>query len=551
MNIQLRLLSSMTKVFLDEAPREDLPRDGMTLFGNECFSFQAAWSNLDGEERSFARLRVDSPLGEAVRVRRVCHVPVCYALRPGADDNYLRRSPGLFPDLLAEPEGDWIVWPGMWESAWIDVDAAAGIPAGRYALAVVLEDGQGSQLAREALTLEVLPAQLPPQTLIHTKWFHCDCLCHYYGVEMFGDAFYEIAERFIRIAVKRGINMILTPIHTPPLDTAVGGERLTAQLVDVFVENGRYRFGFDQLDRWVAMCQRAGVQYYEMAHLFTQWGAEHAPKIMAVVDGEPKRIFGWETDAAGPEYRAFLRAYLPALTGHLRALGIAERCWFLISDEPQAAHMESYRAAKEGVAELLDGFPIIDALSDIAFYRTGLVTKPVPASNHIKPFLEADIPGLWTYYCCGQYKDVSNTFLAMPGARTRILGVQLYKFNIEGFLQWGYNFYNTLHSVRQIDPYRYTDGDGFVPAGDTFQVYPGKGGVPEESIRMMLAAEAVQDMRALQYLEALAGREAALRLLEDGLDAPIEFDRYPKDSAWLLDLRRRVNAGIIRCLRAQ
>ena len=62
----------------------------------------------------------------------------------------------------------------------------------------------------------------------------------------------------------------------------------------------------------------------------------------------------------------------------------------------------------------------MDALSDYAFYQSGAVTKPVPANNHIEPFLEAKVPGLWTYYCVGQYKDVSNMFMAMPSARNRI-----------------------------------------------------------------------------------------------------------------------------------
>lgn len=549
MTLELRLVSSMTKVFLDEAPREDLPRRGMSCFGNECFSFQAAWSNRDDEARTPMRLEVRSPLGKLIHVRRVYHVPVRFAAFADSDDNYLRKTPGLYPDLLAEPEGDWIAWSGMWESAWIDVEPDGTAAPGVYPIEVILRDEGGAEAAREALELEILPALLPPQTLIHTKWFHCDCLCHSYGVEMFSDAFYEIAERFIRQAVKRGINMILTPIHTPPLDTAVGGERLTAQLVDIAIENGRYRFGFDRLDRWIGMCERAGVRYYEMAHLFTQWGARHAPKIIAEENGERRRVFGWETDAAGAEYRGFLRAYLPALAAHLRELGLEGRCFFHISDEPGADHMESYRAARDAVGDLLEGFPIIDALSDYEYYRSGLVKKPIPASNHIRPFLEAKVPGLWTYYCVGQYKDVSNTFLSMPGERTRVLGVQLYKYRIEGFLHWGYNFYNTQYSVRPIDPHWITDGEGFAPAGDAFQVYPGKGGVPEESIRMMLAGEAVQDMRALQYLETLAGRETAMTVLEKGLETPIEFDRYPTDSAWLLSLRQKVNAAIMERLR--
>ena len=92
-------------------------------------------------------------------------------------------------------------------------------------------------------------------------------------------------------------------------------------------------------------------------------------------------------------------------------------------------------------APLLEGFPIMDALSNVDFYRSGAVEHPIPANNHIEPFLQENIPGLWTYYCCSQNTDVANRFVAMPAARSRILGVQMYKYNIAGFLHWGYNFY--------------------------------------------------------------------------------------------------------------
>ena len=163
--------------------------------------------------------------------------------------------------------------------------------------------------------------------------------------------------------------------------------------------------------------------------------------------------------------------------------------------------------------------------------------------NHMDEFLAADIPGLWTYYCIGQHKDTVNTFIAMPGQRTRMLGVLLYKFNIEGFLQWGFNFYNSQGSTRPIDPWINTDCDGFGPAGDAFQVYPGADGKPVESIRMMLCREAINDLRALRLLESLKGRDYVLSLLEDGIN-PITFTEYPRDAAWLLNMRERVNTSI-------
>ena len=46
--MELRLVSSMTKVFLDEATREDLPRDPLTCLQNGTVSFQAAWRDAGG-----------------------------------------------------------------------------------------------------------------------------------------------------------------------------------------------------------------------------------------------------------------------------------------------------------------------------------------------------------------------------------------------------------------------------------------------------------------------------------------------------------------------
>lgn len=548
MKIKLKLLSSLAKVFLDSEPAQSPGDERLSGFRNETISFQAAWASEGGEARSMATLTISSPIASIVRVRQVRHVPVRFPTFPDADDNYLRKEPGLFPDLLSGPKEALRIWSDKWESAWIDVTPDESTAPGVYPIELTLTESETGASATRVMQVEILPALLPAQTLIHTKWFHCDCICQYYGVEMFSDEFFRIAENFISLAVKRGINMILTPIHTPMLDTAVGRERLTCQLVDVAVEGGKYRFSFDKLRRWVDMCKRCGVQYYEIAHFFSQWGAKYAPKIMATVDGQARRIFGWDTPGTGAEYAAFLREYIPALLSELRKLGIDRQCWFHISDEPTLDQLGDYKAAKAMVADLLSGYPIMDALSDYEFYASGAVAKPIPANNHIAPFIEHGVKGLWTYYCVGQYIDVSNMFMAMPSARNRILGVQLYKFNIEGFLQWGYNFYNCQYSLYPVDPYLVTDADGFVPAGDAYQVYPGPGGVPEESIRMMVTDEAMNDLRAFQLLERLRGRDFVMGLIEDGLAQPITFDRYPTEDGYLLRLREKVNREIVKAL---
>ena len=315
------------------------------------------------------------------------------------------------------------------------------------------------------------------------------------------------------------------------------------QLVDVFAENGGYRFGFEKLERWVDMCKKLGVEYFEISHLFTQWGAACAPQIIARTENGPERIFGWDTPAVGGEYENFLAAYLPALLDKLDELGVGDRLILHISDEPNDQQLESYLASKAVAARHLRGHKTMDAISDLKYYESGAVERPIPATNRIEPFLEKNIPGLWAYYCIGQGVDVSNLFVAMPGARTRVLGAQLYKYNIEGFLQWGYNFYYSMRSDYPIDPWTETDCDGFSPAGDAFQVYPGRDGHPVVSMRMMHVLEAHQDMRAMQLLESLTDRETVLKIIDEGVE-PITFDRYPHTDDYVLGLRSRINRVI-------
>jgi len=130
----------------------------------------------------------------------------------------------------------------------------------------------------------------------------------------------------------------------------------------------------------------------------------------------------------------------------------------------------------------------------------------------------------------------------MPGARTRILGVQMYRNDVNGFLQWGYNFYNNRYSTEAIDPWQTNTGDYFVPAGDTFIVYPGPDGNPIATMRLYQFADAFQDIRALQLCEKLKGRAFVNALIDRC--GEVRFDEYPRGSEYLLSLREDINAAI-------
>lgn len=543
MSCKAMVTSSLTKVFPNQAPQALY--SPLSLLLADSLSFQIAYY-LDQRTREKVTLSIHSPLIENISLYQVELSPSNYPCHTHHDDRYLSTTPGLFPDRLeALPiPGEDFMAAKQWRSFWVKVTTTPNTPGGLYPITLKGVNEEGVTLFEITQTIEVIGALLPPNPIYHTQWFHADCLADYYKVKPLSDEHFDIIENFVALAVKRDINTLLTPVFTPPLDTQVGGERTTVQLVKVFADEERYTFDFTLFEKWVAMCKRQGVQYFEISHLFSQWGAAYAPKVMAMVKGEEKQIFGWNDSATGEKYTRFLQAFLPALTNKLEELNINKRCLFHISDEPSKEHLHQYKAAREIVEPYLKDYLIIDALSDIDLYRQGAVPHPIPSNDHIEAFLADEVPDLWTYYCTGQWENVSNRFFSLPSSANRILGLQLYKYNIKGFLHWGYNFYNSQYSVAQINPYAITDAGGAFPSGDPFLVYPGPQGVPEESIRLVVLEEAFHDLRCLTLLENQIGRDKALALIEEGLPTPLTFDRYPIQEDYLLAVREKINQAI-------
>ena len=549
--LKAKTVSSLERAFADQRIDELCELKRISALRGERVAFQILHTDEESvTNHQLASFTYGGELAKYATVRTVMSVPVMLPAYPTTRcDGYLRRTPGMYPDVLIPMhyENSLTVYPNALGAVYVEIDIPKeGLVGEKEFTAKIEYAGQTVELS---FTVDIIDCLIPENELYVTQWFHCDCLAQQYGVEVFSEEHWRIIENFVRVAVKNGINLLLTPVFTPPLDTKIGGERLTNQLVGITLEGGKYSFDFSLLERWIEMCDRCGIKYFEIAHFFTQWGAAHAPKIMATVDGEYKKIFGWETDAHGDEYREFLYSFIPALLSFMKARGDDKRCLFHVSDEPTLDNLESYKESKAMVAELLEGYTVMDALSNYDFYRDGIVTTPIPANNHIEPFIENKTPNLWTYYCCVQGEGVSNRFIAMPGARTRSIGMQMYKYDIVGFLQWGYNYYNNRYSVNGINPYLDPSGDNFVPAGDMYSVYPAESGEAYESLRILTFFEALQDIAAMKLCEKYYKKEEIVNAIEDAFGKEVRFDVCALRSSEMLCVRERINEMIRKAVR--
>ena len=76
--------------------------------------------------------------------------------------------------------------PGQTRSLWIDFLDTSAIVPGTYQIDILIY-GKDEKEPYQILTvnLNVLDKVLSEQTLIHTEWFHADCLADYYHIPVY------------------------------------------------------------------------------------------------------------------------------------------------------------------------------------------------------------------------------------------------------------------------------------------------------------------------------------------------------------------------------
>lgn len=552
MGFSSRLVSSLEKCFLTSDITKFAELKEEKIFKNQKYSFQLVAHYEEGCQVAFKPV-VEGDLADYVTIREVINIPAEMPTYPNCTPLPAVHEPGLYPDLLRplKYRGTFRLHQKQSRALWFDINPCGEITGEHILKIKLLKVSITSKgfapteevVAEHTLKIDIKDVEIPDQSLIFTQWFYADCLADYYNVEVFSDRHFEICENFARLAVENGRNMLMLPILTYALDTYDGGERTTTQLIDVYKDGDNYTFGYDNLDRWLDMYKRVGVKLYEISPVFSQWGADNTPKVVATVNGQKKTIFGWGTNPLSKEYNSFIRAFISGFLAHMKERGEDKKCWFHISDEPTQDDFEQYKKVRDSIYDLIEDYETFDAISHYEFCKLGLSKNPVPKTMAVHEFIDNNVPNLWTYYCGIQCDGVSNCHFAMELARVRCLGTQMFKYDIKGFLHWGYNYYNNQWSYDKIDPFAVSDAESFAASGDAYMVYPSPNGTPWESTRLRALYEGMEDMRVMQLAQKLYGKEAVVKTIED-IYGEVRFDKCVLESDKMLAIRRAVNQMI-------
>lgn len=481
-------------------------------------------------------LKIETPL-PGLKVERVGYLPSLVPVREDHDGYLISDQPGLYPDSLLPTDGKNVnIMPGINNCFMITVEDDGSVKEGEFPVTVTLYDHKET-ICRAETKVQFVDAEFLPADIAYFNWIHYDSIAVCHGVKPFTKRYYRILRSYLKLAQYSGLNGLLVPLITPPLDTYVGGYRRDVQLAEIRFD-GVYHFRFERLGEFLDFALNEGIERFEFPPFFSQWDANYAAPFFVMTGNGRKRRFGWHTPSLADEYCTFLSRFLESLAAYLREKGVFDRCYFHVCDEAQGKD-NHYEKCRNLVTEHLPGGKFIDTKMKFTGEHHPDFIDVLSLSEADESIKNGASPDA-IYYCWGDYKNgVSNRFFSMPLARTAVIWPQMYLNNARTFLHWGFNFYQDFLSHNYIDPYAVTDVGGVFPSGDGFIVYPDRehdGAFP--SIRLYALEYGRQLYRMLLTLERITGRgnvEAILRRY--GMEG---YGVYPRNDEWLYELEEEL-----------
>ena len=236
--IRAKIISSLEKVRLVNSLEDFDEVKVLKAARGERVSFQVIAQDPPSAEEPRAmglHLALRSKLSKYIKGFFVGQVPMALpAYTERCSGEYLTTEPGLIPDVLYPlKKQKYYTQPYSLVNFWYTVELPEDVEPGKYPVCITLKGVKDEKNAKVRVVIEVVDTVIPKSDLRYTQWFHCDCIATHFGVKMQSEKHWKLMEKFIAVAAHTGVNMILTPIFTPPLDTAIGSYRQTMQLVDI------------------------------------------------------------------------------------------------------------------------------------------------------------------------------------------------------------------------------------------------------------------------------------------------------------------------------
>lgn len=414
-----------------------------------------------------------------------------YADYPAHD--VLRSTTGMFPDPILENDS-YSFDASCTFCPWITVHVPEGTPAGVYEAKVVMKGKSAGRNFEfeEPVYIKVWPVTMKKPDFPNVNWaFDFDqCLKLWNGgekVEKWSDLHYEYLHQLYSILAEGYQTVTMVNIF---------------DVVEMVPDgNGGWNFDFSRFDEYVALCEEHGVldclQGGELGHrAFPSWTAPMGLFVPVLQDGKYVKE---SLPVDDPRVREFYSCFIPVLKKHIDELGYADRYYQKVCDEPVDDNADSYCKA---VGLLREYWPQMKVLEACQTTKTvGALDAWCPQldfwHNNYDFYKKRQDAGdkVWFYTCCYPRAQYPNRFIEQPLLKTRLLYWMGFKYGADGYLHWGFNYWND-------DPYAETVAPGtgcVLPGGDCWIVYPGERKFLR-SIRFEQMRDGLEDLALLEML---------------------------------------------------
>jgi len=390
----------------------------------------------------------------------------------------VRAAPARFPDyLMAEKQVK--IPKDMCQAIWLTIQIPETTEAGTYTGSITVKSSQGTRSL--PLSLQIYPLNLPnDRHLKVAEWFSTRNFEKFHGIkEMYSDEWYDMLEKYAENLVKHRQNVFQVPMNT----------------IDIqLLENGKMEFDFSRFDQIAQVFwDTEKMDYLETGEL-TKFGEEAWFSTEIVFkDFIVKNLEnGEQITMDGKEVIPFL---LPAFENHLRKKGWLDKTLFHVKDEPTLRNVRAWKEISSLIHQYAPDLIRIDAIETTFLFDE--IEIAIPKLDYLAGWHDVyekaaqEGTELW-FYTVGIYQasQYPNKTIDMPLIDNRILHWLNYKYDLSGFLHWGWNQWYTEDPFEEVGMH----------IGDGWHVYPTKNGVLN-SLRWEQMRNGIQDYEYFWMLE--------------------------------------------------
>jgi len=376
-----------------------------------------------------------------------------------------------------------------------------------YSFVVELRQG-ASEPVRLPLWVEVLDVVVPPagrDTLGYTNWFNVHAIARSHDLELWSEEFWTMLGRYAALMAKGRQNTFWV------------------RWSDVFTKDaeGVPRLERARLERYVKTFTDAGLYWIEGAPFAGRPGGDWSTTTLnlGIVN----------LPATSEEGRAALAGMCEQLSVVIHENGWEGRWMQHLSDEPTNTNAEDYVKLAGVFRELLPGIPIIEATMSTKLAGAVDVWCPqVQEYQRHREFFEARRAAgdrLWVYTCLIPGGPWINRLLDMERLRPVYVGWAAAKYDLHGFLHWGFNHYRGDPFAKSVVPHGEPGSNNRLPAGDSHVVFPGPDG-PWSGQRFEAHRLGMEDYELLRMLKA-KDPEAFERVMARVFRAFDDYETHP------------------------